>query len=156
MQWFAIEPLSSERLTLEPVSDGHASSIVEVLSDTALYEFTGGEPPSLAVLTARYRSQMQGPADGSRAWFNRMVRQQNSGALVGFVQATVQANDGDALADIAWVINPAHQNQGLATEATAAMVGWLNRMGWNGLLHRSTRNTLRLSAWHSDRVYGRR
>ena len=129
MQWPVIEALESERLTLEPVSVDHASAMVDVLSDARLYEFTGGEPPSLDVLAARYRRQVRGPADGSGAWFNWMLRERSSGTLVGFVQATVHTVDRGPLAEIAWVVDPAHQRRGFAAEATAAMVAWLRSRG---------------------------
>ena len=41
------------RLTLEPLRVDHAPAMVEVLADPALYEFTGGRPPTLDELTAR-------------------------------------------------------------------------------------------------------
>ncbi|WP_066041281.1 GNAT family N-acetyltransferase [Herbiconiux solani] len=129
MEWPVIEVLESERLTLEPVSVDHASAMVDVLSDARLYEFTGGEPPSLDVLAARYRRQVRGPADGSGAWFNWMLRERAAGTLVGFVQATVHTGDRGPLAEIAWLIDPAHQRQGFAAEATAAMVAWLRSRG---------------------------
>lgn len=129
MRWPVIEPLTSERLTLEPLSLDHARPMVDVLSDPTLYTFTGGEPPTLNTLSARYASQIRGPADGSPAWFNWIARRHDTGAFVGFVQATVQSDGGDALAEIAWVIDPAHQRQGLASEATAAMIDWLHAHG---------------------------
>lgn len=91
MPWPVIEPLVSERLTLEPLSLDHARPMVDVLSDHTLYTFTGGEPPTLDTLSTRYASQIRGPADGSQAWFNWIARRQDTGALIGFVQATVES-----------------------------------------------------------------
>ncbi|MBF4567755.1 GNAT family N-acetyltransferase [Plantibacter sp. VKM Ac-2880] len=129
-----IESLTSERLTLEALSVDHAAAMVDVLADPALYTFTGGEAPSLATLTARYRSQLRGPADGSEAWLNWMVRRHDTDTLIGFVQATVRAADeGDVdeamLAEIAWVIDPTHQRLGFAAEAAGRMVTWLQANG---------------------------
>lgn len=129
MSWPAIEPLASERLTLEPLSLEHAPSMVDVLSDPTLYTFTGGEPPTLDTLSARYASQIRGPADGSQAWFNWIARRHDTGALIGFVQATVESQSQDILAEIAWVIDPAHQRQAFASEATAALIDWLHAHG---------------------------
>ncbi|WP_285036256.1 GNAT family N-acetyltransferase [Plantibacter sp. ME-Dv--P-095] len=129
-----IESLTSDRLTLEPLSVDHAAAMVDVLADPALYTFTGGEPPSLDTLTTRYRSQLRGPADDSEAWLNWMVRRHDTDTLIGFVQATVRAEgeggvDKGTLAEIAWVIDPAHQRLGFAAEATDAMVTWLHAHG---------------------------
>ncbi|MBD8465293.1 GNAT family N-acetyltransferase [Plantibacter sp. CFBP 8798] len=124
-----IEPLTSERLTLEPVTVEHAASMVEVLADPGLYTFTGGEPPSLDTLTARYAAQLRGPADASARWLNWMARRNDGGGLIGFVQATVRSEGDQPLAEIAWVIDPVHQHQGLASEATAAMMTWLRARG---------------------------
>lgn len=129
MPWPVIEPLVSERLTLEPLSLDHARPMVDVLSDPSLYTFTGGEPPTLDALSTRYAAQIRGPADGSQAWFNWIARRHDTGALVGFVQATVESQGQDTLAEIAWVIDPAHQGRGFASEATAAMIGWLHAQG---------------------------
>ncbi|MBD8518205.1 GNAT family N-acetyltransferase [Plantibacter sp. CFBP 8804] len=129
MPWPVIEPLVSERLTLEPLSLDHAPSMVDVLSDPSLYTFTGGEPPTLDALSTRYAAQIRGPADGSQAWFNWIARRHDTGALIGFVQATVTSQGQDTLAEIAWVVDPAHQRQGFASEATAALIGWLHARG---------------------------
>ncbi|CAH0218995.1 GNAT family N-acetyltransferase [Plantibacter sp. VKM Ac-2885] len=129
MPWPAIEPLKSERLTLEPLSLDHARPMVDVLSEPTLYRFTGGEPPTFDTLSTRYASQIRGPADGSQAWFNWIARRHDTGALIGFVQATVTSQGQDTLAEIAWVIDPGHQRQGFASEATAAMIGWLHAQG---------------------------
>ena len=54
-------------ITLEPLRVDHASEMVEVLGDPALYEFTGGESPTLDELTARYAHQIGGASpDGTR------------------------------------------------------------------------------------------
>ena len=63
-------PLNTERLALEPLTIDHAAEMVAVLADPALYEFTGGEPPGEAELTARYARQTSNPA-----WLNWIVRE---------------------------------------------------------------------------------
>jgi RimJ/RimL family protein N-acetyltransferase len=121
--------LRSERLDLEPLTVAHAEEMVAVLADPALYTVTGGEPPTVEELRERYGRQSRGPADGNEAWLNWVVRDRASGAAAGYVQATV----GKAGADLAWVIGTGHQGAGLASEAAAAMVGWLADAGVQGL-----------------------
>lgn len=119
-----IEPLSSARLTLEPLTVDHAAAMVGVLADPSLYEFTGGAPPDLADLSARYARQSVGhSADGSEQWLNWVVVA--DGRPIGYVQATLVGTE----AEIAWVVSPAHQGRGFATEAAAAMVDWLMAAG---------------------------
>ena len=114
------------RVTIElsPLTVDHAPAMVAVLSDPSLYEFTGGTPPTLEELTARYARQTVGHSpDGSEQWLNWVVLLDST--PVGYVQATVV---GDS-AEIAWVISPSVQGRGLATEAARAMVGLLTAAG---------------------------
>ena len=93
--------------------------MVAVLGDPALYEFTGGEPPTLEELRARYERQAVGHSpDGSQEWLNWIVRTADDGQVVGFVQATIR----DGQADVAWLIGTPWQGRGYATEAARQML----------------------------------
>jgi RimJ/RimL family protein N-acetyltransferase len=95
-----------------------------VLADPSLYEFTGGTPPTLDELTARYARQSAGRSpDGSEQWLNWVVLLGEE--AIGYVQATVTGPE----AEIAWVISSAHQGHGYATEAATAMVDRLTASG---------------------------
>jgi len=91
--------------------------MVDVLAATDLYSFTGGEPPSIDELRARYRAQIKGPAGGDERWLNWIVVQRKDSRLVGFVQATIAGE----LADVSWLIGVSYQGQGFAAEAAKAM-----------------------------------
>jgi RimJ/RimL family protein N-acetyltransferase len=118
------EPLASERLRLEPLTADHAGTMLAVLADPSLYDFTGGVPPTLAELSARYDRQSVGHSpDGAEQWLNWIVVLGEE--PIGYVQATVAAD----AAEIAWVVSPEHQGRGLATEAATAMVDWLYAAG---------------------------
>jgi uncharacterized protein (DUF1684 family) len=122
------DPLTSERLRLEPLTVDHAPAMVAVLADPSLYEFTGGSPPTLSELSARYARQSAGHSpDGAERWLNWIVvlKDQPSDQPIGYVQATVVG----AEAEISWVMSPAHQGRGLATEAATAMVDRLASAG---------------------------
>lgn len=130
MSWPTVETVTSVRLRLEPLSVEHALGMVEVLADASIYEYTGGEAPSLEQLQRRYAAQSVGHSeDGSKGWLNWIVKPNDSDAPIGFVQATIEQNGPDLVADIAWVISPPHQGRGLATEATTAMTNWLRSKG---------------------------
>src|SRR6184192_1521421 len=118
--WPVAQQLTTERLVLEPLRVEHAGEMVAVLADPVLYEFIGGEPPSEADLTARYRRQRT--HDG---WVNWVMRSRSSGEAVGTVEATLR----DDVAELAWVVSSRHQGSGYATEATAAAIAWLRENG---------------------------
>jgi RimJ/RimL family protein N-acetyltransferase len=129
MMWMTAEPIESERLLLEPLIVWHGSRMVGVLADPSLYRFMGGEAPTALTLARRYRAQVVGhSADGCTGWLNWIVTLAETAAPIGFVQATLTERFQVA-ADLAWVVNPAHQGRGHATEAAVAMVVWLRDHG---------------------------
>ncbi len=139
--------MATDRLELVPLSTGDAREMVGVLSSNLLYTFTGGSAPTLSELERRYAEQCAGPAAQNEAWHNWIVRWAESGAAVGFVQATVV----DASADVAWVVSPGWQGRGLATEAAKAMCGWLVEQGVTNITAHIHPNHL-ASARVADRV----
>ena len=119
------QQLRTARLVLEPLRAEHAAEMVGVLSSPTLYAVTGGSPPSLVELTARYVRQVAGPDHPGEQWCNWVLRE--GSALVGYVQATVTVGPGAAA--VAWLVRPQDQGRGLATEAAAAMVAHLHVLG---------------------------
>lgn len=119
----ATETIVSDRLVLTPLDIADADEMVAVLSDPALYAFTGGEPPSLDQLQVQYRHQAAGSPRAEEEWHNWIVRLQ--GVAVGFVQATVSCG----AADLAWVVGTPWQGHGYATESSRAMRDWLAGLG---------------------------
>ncbi|SFS01003.1 Protein N-acetyltransferase, RimJ/RimL family [Agrococcus baldri] len=124
--WPRIERLRTARLSLDPLRVDDADALVPVLGDAALYEYTGGEVPSLEQLRRRYTAQVVGQSsDGAQWWLNWVISLRASGEPVGYVQASVEEQSGARVAEVAWVVGVAHQGRGLAVEAAAAMVDWL-------------------------------
>ena len=124
--WPDVDAVVTARCGLAPLSATHAEAMVSVLAEPGLYEFTGGEPPRLDQLRRRYRAQSVGhSADGQQWWCNWIVTMLDSARPVGYVQATVERSSGELEANIAWVIQPADQGRGVATEAAAGMMAWL-------------------------------
>jgi RimJ/RimL family protein N-acetyltransferase len=126
------EQLTTARLILEPLRPEHAAEAHPVFDDQRLHTFTGGSPATLDELRARYTRQAVGrSADGSQDWLNWMLRERETGAVVGTVQATIQYFDALSApeAEIAWAIGTGQQGRGLATEAASAMVSWLRQHG---------------------------
>jgi RimJ/RimL family protein N-acetyltransferase len=115
------------RLELLPLAVGDAEEMVAVLGDERLYAFTGGGPPKLDELRARYARLVVGcSADGTEQWRNWIARLRD-GRAVGTVQATITA--AGRAAEVAWVIGVAWQRQGLAAEAARGLVAWLEAGG---------------------------
>lgn len=109
------------RLILEPLRVDHAVEMVDVLGDSALYEFTGGEPPTLEELSARHASQIRGvSSDGTEEWRNWIVRSAATSEAIGYVQATIRSEPRSA--DLAWVIGTRWWGRGYATEAASSAV----------------------------------
>jgi RimJ/RimL family protein N-acetyltransferase len=112
--------------------------MVGLLADRRLFAFYDDEPsPSLDDLRDRYSRQAAGLSpDGREVWHSWIVRERESGAAIGFVQATVGATAGSSLAsvdtaatpydgrtsaELAWVIAVPWQGRGYATEAASAV-----------------------------------
>ena len=121
------DQMSSARLRLVPLTVADADEMVGVLSGPALYAFTGGAPPGLDELRARYARQAAGSPDGREEWRNWVLRLEPGGEAVGYVQATITGEGRRA--EIAWVVGLRWQGRGYATEAARALVGWLDARG---------------------------
>lgn len=119
--------LHTPRLTLEPQTAAHAPAMFEVLGDPAIYTYENQPPVSLDALTRRFaRLETRQSPDGREQWLNWVLRQRSDGALIGYVQATVQA-DGRAL--VAYELASRHWGRGLGSEAVQAMLDALAGQG---------------------------
>ncbi len=116
--------LHADGLTLVPQIAAHADAMFELLNDTAVYTHLDDSPPaSAAALRERFeRLESRASADGRQQWLNWVVRL-DSGAIAGFVQATVCA---DGLAWVAFVLGQAFWGQGHAHRATGTMLNELS------------------------------
>ncbi|GAA2587373.1 GNAT family N-acetyltransferase [Actinomadura fulvescens] len=142
------ETIQTPRLTLEPPAVHDADEMAEVLGDHRLHDFIGGDPPTLAELRVRYAHLVAGPAPFHQEWWLIwIVRRSRDQRAIGYVQATVTPGvrgtptapradaplradaarraDAPLRADVAWVVGMPYQGFGFATEAAAAMLGWL-------------------------------
>ena len=120
--------LRSDRLDLVPLAVGDADEMIGVLADPGLYAYTGGEPPALEPLRARFARLVVGRSGGgAQVWHNWVVRVRATGEAAGTVQATVEVVR--PVAEIAWVIGVPWQGRGYASEAGRALVAWLTAAG---------------------------
>jgi [ribosomal protein S5]-alanine N-acetyltransferase len=112
--------LHTPRLLLEPQTAAHAPEMYTLLCDPAIYQHENAPPPSEPWLAQRYaRLESRRSPDGREQWLNWVVRQRSDDRLIGYVQATAQA---DGMALVAYEFASAHWGQGLAGEAVRAML----------------------------------
>src|ERR1022692_1610019 len=94
--WPALTRIDTRRLILEPLQVAHAEEMVFVLGDAALYEYTGGAPPTLEELRARYARQVSGRSpDRTQGWLNWIVRERERLSAVGTVQTNLVREEDD-------------------------------------------------------------
>ena len=111
----------------------HAAELAPLLDDAALHEFTGGAPLSAAALAARYaRLAARRSPGGDQLWGNWVIRVRGTGAAAGTVQATLPTAGP---AEVAWVVAPAAQGRGYASEAARSLVTALRQAGWTVVAH---------------------
>jgi RimJ/RimL family protein N-acetyltransferase len=121
----ADQPIRTERLDLVPVSDEDADQLGELVADERLYAFTGGRPgPALRARFAQLAADRSASVTAQRNW---VVRHRVDARATGMLQAVF--TEGGRAADLAWVIGVPWQGQGMAVEATGAVVGWLAARG---------------------------
>jgi RimJ/RimL family protein N-acetyltransferase len=119
----------TERLSLVPLRIEDAEAMAGVLADRRLHDFIGGEPDTMTGLRNRYARLVAGSPDPDEMWLNWVVRRRSDAQPIGTVQATVTMRDGEATANVAWVIGVGWQKQGFASEAARALVNWLRQRG---------------------------
>lgn len=123
----ATRPLRGHGLVLEPLQTAHAPEMVGVLADAGLYRFTGGAPPTLAELEARYARHADGSGDPGEEWHTWVARLGEDGPAVGYVQATVRPREG--LAELAWLVGSPWQGRGLARRAASVVLDEIDARG---------------------------
>lgn len=121
--------IRTARLSLEPITEGHAEAMFRVLEDPSLYRYTPSEiPTSLAWLRERYRVLSLGMSpDASQLWLNWIASRLEDRTPIGYVQATMPRSLGHAL--MGWTIERAAQGHGYARESVRAVCSHLMRHG---------------------------
>lgn len=127
--WPIAQPLKTTRLRLVPLRLNDAEEVAVALADARLHAFIGGRPATATELHARYDRQVAGTSpDGLEGWLNWTVREFESHAVVGTLQATLRRDRSITEAELAWVVAVVAQGRGYAGEAARAVVGWLEKV----------------------------
>ena len=93
-------------------------------SDPEVCRYQGFEPGSLDDVEAFIDRVQANAFDTPGSWFQFGIRLQESGVLVGDLGTHVMAEDPRQV-EIGVTLAPAHQGQGLATEAVSCLLGHL-------------------------------
>jgi len=117
--------IATARLVLRPLRVDDADTMTVVLSSPDLYRFTGGEPPNITTLRARYTMQVEGSLDEDEEWMNWIICLGETGEAIGFLQATIDVGLDMPESELAWLVQPEFQRQGFATEAACGLAAWL-------------------------------
>lgn len=128
------EAIGTKRLELLPLRVAHAEEMAQVLADPALHTYIGGTPDTPEQLRSRYQRLCVGSPDPTVSWLNWVIRLREDDRLTGTVQATISSTGQGLLAEIAWVVGTAWQGKGIATEAAAALVNWLDQQPVHGIV----------------------
>ena len=111
--------LRTGSLLLEPQVAAHAADMFDVLSDPAIYEFENSPPQSRAWLEHRFaKLESRASADGTEQWLNWVIRLP-TGALAGYVQATVTQ---DRTAHMAYELASKYWRQGIGSASVSAVL----------------------------------
>jgi RimJ/RimL family protein N-acetyltransferase len=121
------ESILTDRLDLRPVTVEDADELAAIFADRRLYAFTGGDPSTLEALRSTFARLAAARTASATAQLNWVVRHRGDDQAIGMLQAIFA--DGGHAAEIAWVIGVPWQGQRLATEATRAVVAWLDARG---------------------------
>jgi RimJ/RimL family protein N-acetyltransferase len=118
-------PLKTERLTLEPITSGHAEPMFEGFADRRLYTWVDAVPPAtLEELRERFSVISQPYAPSGELWLNWPMRRNADGAYAGLVEATMRP---DRVVYLAYYVFTRYIRQGYAREACEAVIQHLWR-----------------------------
>lgn len=139
------ERLTTDRLVLAPLDEDDAPDMVRALLDGSWSAITGDGPAGLPGFQARYRDHATAQRAVGEMWHDWVIELGSAGGAIGVVQATVR----NRVARITWMVAPAWQRRGYATEAVSAMATWLRDHGverLTALLHPDQVASCRIAA----------
>ncbi|MEQ1564170.1 MAG: GNAT family N-acetyltransferase [Myxococcota bacterium] len=136
------QPLSTDRLELEPLGEAHAEPLFGPLQHPDLYTWISGRPPAdldgLRRRWAHLAATRRSPS-GDEAWLAWAVRLRD-GPYVGKLDASV---DGAQVAiNVGYLLFPDAWGRGYATEAVGALTRFLLAEGVGPLFATVTRGNV--------------
>ncbi len=117
--------LASRRLSLEPLTPGHADAMYEGFADPAMYLWVNAEPPKDEDdLRSRFVRIAEPYAPGGALWLNWAIRLNEAGEYAGLIEATVRP---DRIVFLAYYVFSKFMRRGIAREACTAVIDHLFR-----------------------------
>jgi aminoglycoside 6'-N-acetyltransferase len=120
--------LHTERLTIRRFRREDAPALAAYRSEPVVARYQGWDTPFTEEQAEAFIAELEGShPDTPDEWFQLAVSETASGVLVGDVGVGPDGDD-PRLARIGFTVAPAHQGQGLATEAVTAVLDHLFRV----------------------------
>ncbi|MDL5031836.1 GNAT family N-acetyltransferase [Pelomonas sp. APW6] len=102
------------RLAIAPLTAADVEPLAERLWHEAVYRHLGGLPAASSAVAAWLHGTLAGPRPDQppEQWLNYVMRLADGGEIVGLLQATLH----EGIAEVAFLLAPAHWGRGLAAE----------------------------------------
>jgi RimJ/RimL family protein N-acetyltransferase len=123
--------IETPRLRLRPLREGDAEVLARIFSDPDVVRYSGGRSPSLEEVAEGIQSHISAYYR-DRAFGLLAVELRETGEVVGRVGFLTTELDDRADAELHYHLSPSAWGDGLATEATRAVLGWAS--GERGLV----------------------
>jgi RimJ/RimL family protein N-acetyltransferase len=114
--------LETTRLRLDALRKADAQDLFGYRADPAVWRFQNWRPGSLAEVERFIHNQSAIAAPVAGQWFQRAIRRRVDGALVGDLGLCLS---GDGQAEFGINLAPSWQGQGMAREASRALLDFL-------------------------------
>ncbi len=115
--------IETPRLRLRPLREDDAEALARIFSDPEVVRYSGGRSPTLSEVADGIRSHISTYYRDGR--FGLLaVERRDTGEVVGRVGFLTTELDEHADAELHYHLCPSAWGNGLATEATRAVLGW--------------------------------
>jgi [ribosomal protein S5]-alanine N-acetyltransferase len=109
--------IATDRLTIRPFSAADASDLHAYLADPAVYRFEPGAPITLPEAERLAEER----AAGTDFW---AIERTGAGTMIGHLYFAQSHPAEWRTWELGYIVSPAYQRQGYATEAVAALLRW--------------------------------
>jgi RimJ/RimL family protein N-acetyltransferase len=136
-------PLETERLVLRPFEEGDLEDVYAMQSDAEVARWLYDEPRTLEETRAHLARKIAATGFAAEGdWLSAAVVERESGQCIGDL-ALHWVSEQHKTGEIGFIVNPAHQGRGYATEAARAVLAWgFDGMGFHRIIGRlEARNT---------------
>ena len=136
-------PLETERLVLRPFEDGDLNALYRMQSDAEVARWLYNDPRTLEETRAQLSRKIAGAQlTAEDDWLSAVVVERETGDVVGDM-ALHWVSEQHKTGEIGFILDPAYQGRGYATEAARAFLTFgFESMGFHRVIGRTeARNT---------------